>query len=806
MLRDLRHAFHTLMRSPAYTLLCIGVLALGIGANAAIFSVLDSVVLHALPYPDPDRLVYVWERFPAMPPPMGPRMQVARRNFREWQRQATVFSSMAAIAMRTLDETSGGHPRHVQTAFASPELLPMLGGQPRLGRTFGTTDDRSVVLTDAFFESRYQRDPATIGRTLTLDGAAYTVVGVLPTGFHLPSAYEGSDQYKPEVWVPLSRLPNTDAQERAMELRVIARLKPGATLAQARTEMAAIAERLSQSDPERDKGWTTSVFDIRTEDTHPEVHRALYVLMGAVGFLLLIACANLANLTLARATLRSREIALRLALGATRGRLLTQLIAEPFLLSLGGAALGLLLAKWGIALIVAFKPEDIQRPELIAINMPVLLFAALAGILTTILFGLAPSIAASRADLNTALKTGGAGGASAARLRSRQFLIALEVALALLLVTGAGLMIRSLQELLAVGVGFRTERATIADVDLPAQRYTDGAARSRFFHELVARAAAAPGIDGAAIVDNPPLHRISMSNFYIEGRPDPAISQLPIADKCHLTPGYLALIGLRLEAGRWFTDSDLAATEKGPNAFAIVNRAFARQFFPSENPIGRRLLDSDRKQASQIVGVVSDYRPMGVENGTRPTIFWPDLRLPTASLVVRSSAATSTLAKVMRDVIWSLDKDLPAAEVQPMQHYVDEWLSQRRFNTFLLGMFAGLAMLLGMLGIYGVLASLVASRVREIGIRMAIGATPSQIGSLVLGQSMIPVAIGLSAGLAASLVLGRFLESLLYNVRPRDPLTLVIATAAVLLAAPVAIYVPLRRATRVECTIALRAE
>jgi predicted permease len=805
-MRDLRHAFHTLRRSPGYTLLCVGVLALGIGANAAIFSVLDSVVLHALPYPDPDRLVIVWERFPAMPPPLGPRMFVARRNFREWQRRTTVFSSMAAFGMRSLDETSGGHPRPVRTGYASPQLLPMLGAEPRLGRAFDPANDRTVLLTDDFFESRYQRNSSAIGRFLTIGGAAYTIAGVLPASFHLPATNEGTDQLKPEVWIPLSRLPETEAQDHSRELRVIARLKPGVTLAQAPTEMEAVMKRVYEADPSFNAGWTTSVFDLRTEDTEPQVHRALYVLMGAVGFLLLIACANLANLTLARATLRSRELAMRLALGATRPRVISQLIAEPLLLSLAGAGLGLLLAKWGIDLMVGFKPENIQRPELIAINLPVLLFAAVAGIVTTILFGLAPALAASRADLNTTLKSGGGVGASAARVRSRQFLIALEVALALVLVTGAGLMIRSFQELLAVGVGFRTERVTIADVDLPAQRYPNDAARSRFFHELLRRVAAAPGIDGAGIVDNPPLHKIAMSNFYVEERPDPPLADLPIADKCRLTPGYLGLIGLRLESGRWFTESDLALTEKGPNAVAIVNRALARQFFPNENPIGRRLLSPDRKQASEIVGVVSDYRPMGVENGTRPTIFWPDLRLSSASLVVRSSATTGTLAKVMRDAIWSLDKDLPAPEVQPMQHYVDEWLSQRRFNTFLLGMFAGLALILGVLGIYGVLASLVASRVREIGIRMAVGATPRQIGRLVLRQSMIPVSAGFAAGTIGSLVLGRFLESLLFNVRPRDPLTLALAAVAVLLAAPLAIYVPLRRATSVECVLALRTE
>jgi putative ABC transport system permease protein len=667
-------------------------------------------------------------------------------------------------------------------------------------------NNRVAILTDALFDRQFQRDKTAIGRTLTLDGAAYMVIGVLPPGFHLPATHEGSDQVRAEIWVPLSRLPATDEQNHARTLRVIARLKPGATLAQARTEMEVIAQRLQKTDPEHNEGWLTSVFDIRTEDTDPDVHRALYVLMGAVGFLLLIACANLANLTMARATLRARELAMRLALGATRARLVSQLIAEPLLLSLSGAALGLLLAHWGLKLIVAYKPENVMRPELIAINLPVLLFAALAGIATTLLFGLLPSLTASRADLNTALKTGGGGGSSAVRLRSRQALIALEVALALVLVTGAGLMIRSFQELLAVGVGFRTERVSLADIDLPANRYRDNVARARFFRELLARAGGMAGIDGAAIVDNPPLHKIVMSNFFVEGRPEPPLNELPIADKNHMSPAFFDLIGLRMEAGRTFTETDLAVTEKGPNAVVIVNRAFARQFFPNENPVGHRLLDGDKKQASEIVGVVSDYRPMGAENGTRSTIFWPDLRLPTASLMIRSSEPAASLAASIRNLVWSLDRDLPAAETRSMTYYIDEWLSQRRFNTFLLGVFAALALILGMLGIYGVLAGLVASRVREIGIRMAIGATPGQIGKLVLAQSMIPVVAGLTAGLVASLALGRFLESLLFHVKTHDPLTLALALAAVLIAAPLAVWVPLRRATRVDCTVALRQE
>jgi putative ABC transport system permease protein len=600
----------------------------------------------------------------------------------------------------------------------------------------------------------------------------------------------------------------------------MARLRPGVSLAQSRTEMAAIAQRLGQSDKKLDEGWTVAVFPFEVEDTSPTLHRALYVLLAAVAFLLLIACTNLANLTLARATLRSREIAVRVALGATRARVIAQLVSESFVVSLLGAAAGLLLAHWCIKLMLALEPPDIQRPELIGIDIPVFAFAAFASILTTLLFGLAPSIAASRADLSSALKAGGGWGVSAARVRSRQFLIVVEVALALMLLAGAGLMARSFRELIRTGIGFQTAHLNTVDIALPEKRYTDAAARSRFFHAVLDRVRTVPGVTAAAVIDNLPLHQIADSNFYIAGRPEPSLQSLPIADTAHASPAYFRVIGLRLLAGRVFTDTDLAFTEKDQDAVVIVNQAFARQFFPGEEPLGKRLLSPDKKHASEIVGVVADYRPMGVENGVRSQMFWPDLRLRSATLIVRTHpeivrthleivrtrAEPVSLAHSIQSVIWSLDKDVPADKVSSMDFYLDEWQSQRKFNTLLMGIFAALALVLAMMGIYGVLSNLVASRVREIGIRMAIGATSVEIAKLVLLQSMLPVAIGLALGLGGTFALSRFLEALLYHVQARDPLTVALAVCTILLISPIAIYVPLRRATSVDCTVALREE
>jgi len=810
LLRDLRHALRTLFRSPAYALTCVAVLALGIGANTAIFSVVHSVILTPLPYPDPSRLVFVWERFPNMPDPPGGRIQVARKNYLEWKRQNTVFSDMAAFRDMPLDETGIDQPQRVSTGFGSANLFTMLGARARFGRLFAPDEERRdndhvAVLTDKYFDQRFHRDPAALGKSIILGGVAYTVVGVLPPKFHLPANWEGMDQRKPDVWVPLSRLWNSPDVDSNRQLLVMARLRPGVSLAQSRTEMAAIAQRLGQSDKKLDEGWTVAVFPFEVEDTSPTLHLALYVLLAAVAFLLLIACANLANLTLARATLRSREIAVRLALGATRTRIIAQLVSESFVVSAVGALAGLLLAHWCIKLMLALEPPDIQRPELIGIDLPVFAFAAFASILTTLLFGLAPSIAASGADLSSALKAGGRG-VSAARFRSRQFLIVVEVALALMLLAGAGLMARSFRELITTGIGFQTAHLSTVDIALPEKRYADDAARSRFFRAVLDRARAVPSVTAAAVIDNLPLHQISDSNFYIAGRPEPSLQSLPIADTAHSSPEYFAVIGLHLVTGRFFTNADLAFTEKDRDAVVIVNQEFARQFFPGEEPLGKRLLSPDKKHASEIVGVVADYRPMGVENGARPQIFWPDLRLRIGTLIVRTRGEPVSLARAIQGAIWSIDKDVPADKVFSMDFYLDEWQSQRKFNTLLMGIFAGLALALAMLGIYGVLSNLVASRVREIGIRMAIGATSGEIAKLVLLQSMLPVAIGLALGLGGTFALSRFLEALLYHVQARDPLTLALAVCTILLISPIAIYVPLRRATSVDCTVALREE
>ncbi len=502
---------------------------------------------------------------------------------------------------------------------------------------------------------------------------------------------------------------------------------------------------------------------------------------------------------------RSREVAVRLALGATRRQIVQQLMMEPLVISLAGAAAGLLLAHWAVKGMLALEPVELQRPELIEINIPVFVFAGVASVLTALLFGLAPAISASRLDLNSAMKSGG-WGVSAGRSRSRQFLIAAEIAMALVLVSGAGLMIRSLREMVDTGIGFRIDRLIAADIDLPEKTYTSGERRSRFFRELMMHVRAIPGVTAVSVVDNLPLHRVSMTNFSIAGRPEPPKDSLPMADCAQSSPDYLGMIGMKLIAGRFFTGNDLALNEKDAGGVAIVNQAWVRKFMSGEEPLGKRILNSGKKNAFEIVGVVSDYRPMGTENGTRPQIFWPYLKLNSASLLVRTRAAPEGMKKALQAAVAALDKSLPTDKIETMEQHLHEWLSQRQFNTLLMSVFAALALLLAMIGVYGVLANMVASRTREIGIRMALGATSSRIAALILRQSMIPVAIGLLLGLAGSFALRRFIEQLLFQVRADDSVTRALAIGLILILSPVAIYLPLRRAMSVDCTVALREE
>jgi putative ABC transport system permease protein len=806
---ELRVALRALLKSPGYTAACVAVLALGIGANTAIFSIVYAVILKPLPYPDTSRLVFIWEKFPALPEPIGPRMQAQRVAYLEWRRQTAVFSDMAAFQEAPQNEVGGERPRTISTGFASATLLPLLGATPQLGRLFRPDEeqagsDRVAILADVYFDRRFHRDPSAIGKSIAIGRADYTIIGVLPRRFHLPAIYEGEDQKKPEVWLPLSRLWNRPGDDLGFQLYVIGLLKREVPLNQARAAMTTLQASLNKSDPERYISSDASVFPVTVEDQSPDLNLALYVLLGAVGLLLLIGCGNLANLTLARATRRAREIAVRRALGASRSRIIGHLLTESLLVSLAGAAASVLLAYALIRTLPWFH-MPVRRPDEIELNGAVFVFGAAVSILTTLLFGLAPAVTASGASVSDALKTRGSG-ATAALARTRRMLTAAEVALALILLSGAGLLIRSFATLVRTGAGFSTEQLAVIDVDPPEVRYPDAASRTRFYDILLQRARAIPGVGTVCIASTLPLHRINFQTFAIAGRPKPDLKNSPSADTAHVTLDYFRLIGLPVLTGRDFAAADVARNAAGKgDGVVIVNQSFVTKFFGGQNPLGQRLLlDNDRPFA--IVGVVADFRVMGALSDAHPQYFVAGIDGLEGSLLLRTSVAPESLFDQIRAAVWSVDRELPAAEVSTMKRFIDEMIADSRSIVLLISVFAGLALLLAMLGVYSVLANLVATRTREIGIRMALGATPSQIGRLVAGQSTKPLAIGLALGVAGGLALGRVIESLLVGVTAHDPLTFVLAVVAVALVTPLALWLPVRRATRVECTVALRDE
>jgi predicted permease len=808
-LRDVRMAYRTLRKSPGYTIACVAVLALGIGANTAIFSVVEAVILRPLQYPQVNRLVHVWLKIPSLPEPLGPRMQVSRVIFQEWQKQTDIFSDLAAYQEAPLTETGFERPSTVSTGYATGNLFHLLGAYAAAGRSFSPEEqqkgaDHVVILSDAYFEKRFHREASALGKSVTLGKIDYTIIGALPSTFKLPAIYGGMEQKKPDLWIPVSRLWNVANDDTSLQLYVIGLLQPGVKIDQARTVISALQKRLNKSDPERFVIEESNINPLDVEAKSEEVNLALYVLLGAVGFLLLIGCANLANLTMARATKRAREISIRRALGASRGRIILQLLTESLIVATLGAVAGLLLSK-GILVALTRIPTIVPQPDQLELNLPVLAFTAAISLLTTLLFGLAPAVSASRVSVNRALKSRGGGGASATLGRSRQFLTAIEVGLAVILLCGSGLLLRSFVGLLRTGLGFDTHQLLVADVDLPDIRYPDSGGRERYYQALLAKVKAIPGVTFAGFSNTLPIHSTNFSTFTLAGKPKPKISESPTADTGFVSLGYFQSVGLPIRAGRDFTETDVAQNLHGKgDGVMMINQAFADKFFRNENPLGQRVLFNDRP--FQVVGVATNFLVWGGIDEAHPQFFVAGMDGPKGLLILRTAVPPATISDEVRNAMLSLDKELPVTKVETMDHSIDEVATEPKSVLVLLSTFAGLALLLAMIGVYSVLANLVASRTREIGIRMALGATPQGIGRMVAAQSLWPVLGGLVVGLAASLAVSRLLTDFLFGVSPADPLTFALTVSAIAIAAPLAVWGPVRRATRVECTVALREE
>ena len=804
--QDVRYALRMLAKNPAFTAIAVVALALGIGANTAIFSVVNAVLLRPLPFKHPEQLVMLWENAAHLG---FPKDTPSPANFLDWQKQAQSFTGMAAMVERSFNLTGVGEPERLEGRRISANLFDLLGVPALLGRTFVADDDRPgshvVLLSHSLWQRRFGSDPGVIGRALTLNGESYTVVGVMPRFVQLPGYATRSDQ----LWVPVA-FPQEEASQRGNHfLEVIARLKAGITLKQAQTEMETIAARLAQQYPVYNTRRGAVVVPLH-EQIVGDIRPALLVLLGAVGFVLLIACANVANLLLARAAVRQKEIALRLALGASRSRLTRQFLTESVLLAIFGAGLGLLLAFAGIRILGTFIPSSISQVQTISIDATVLIFTAGVAVLTGIAFGLAPAIHGSHLNLNDTLKESGRDSAGAARgHRARGLLVIGEVAISFVLLIGAGLLINSFLHLRKLDPGFRADHLLTMKVDLSEVKYPDRDRRAAFFDEVTRRVRALPGVQSAAVANNLPLtYNGDSMTISIEGLADPPPGQQPDVIYRVIGPGYFATMGIQIVRGRDFTDHDKGDAKD----VVVISEKTAQHFWPGQDPIGKRLKPGSSASTSpwrEVIGVVKDVRQNDLIAPTKMEMYlnYRQLKnIPANALVVRTSIEPMSLAGSVRNAIWSVDKDQAVADIDTMDHIVAEAVARQRFSMVLLGFFAAVALLLASVGIYGVMSYSVAQRTREIGIRIALGARRADVLQMTVKAGLKLVGAGMLLGVAAAFILTRVMATLLYGISATDPITFAGISLVLLAVAIFASYVPALRATKVDPIVALRAQ
>jgi putative ABC transport system permease protein len=813
-LADLRFGLRLLRKSPGFALVTIAVLALGIGANAAVFSVIDAVLLRSLPLRNPERVVMLWEKNPALGGSIGERLPAAYLTFLEWQRQATQFEAIAGFEDANFNLTGGPEPERIEGARSSANIFALFGVRTAQGTTFDSAANdpsktRVVVLTDAFFRSHFAGQGNVLGETLTLNDTVYTIVGVLPSDFHLPAAREGQDQHSPKLWVPYDETATQNQVEaKRRKMQVYGRLRDGVTLAQARAEMDGVAKKIAEQDPAQNAGFGVNLFPVSVENLGQDLRRNLLVMLAAVGFVLLIACANIANLMLTRATARQKEMAIRKALGAGSGRLLSQLLAESLLLSGIGALLGLSLAHFGIKALVTLHPAGITRPEDIQLNLPVLLFTIGISVVAGVFFGMIPAFQAARTDVNTFLNQTRGVNAGSSSSRLRRALVVAEVALACVLLVGAGFMVKSMLAVLSVDPGFRADHLLTMKFSMPASRYASDVQIAAFCRQVEDKIAAMPGVKNVSFSDGLPMTRIRLTRFLLEGQPPPARGSEPTADMRGIfSPGYFDAVGIRLVAGRNFTADELQA--KAP--VMVVNQTLAKRLWPNEEAVGQHLRSVPSRPetppvVSTIIGVVGDTHQEGLESKTRPEITKPMVDFTQLTLAVRGPGDPEALITSVKSQIWSVDRNLPVFEVRTMEQILDEDTSQRKFQSFVMTVFAGLALVLASIGLFGVLSSLVSQRTQEIGIRMALGAQKRDVLGLILREGLRMVALGVIIGVAGGMALSRYLASLFFGVSPAHPATYLQVALLMIGIALIATLLPAWRAARVNPMVALRYE
>jgi len=812
LISEFRFSLRILRRNPGFSSAAIVVLALGIGANTAIFSVVNAVLLRPLPFDDPSHIMQVWHTPPAKSFPGMTMFSVSPANYLDWHSQSSSFEEMAAYGFRAFTIGGTERPEAIQAGAVASDFFPLLRVQPLLGRTFAPEEDQPgqghvVVLGYNFWRDHFASDRNIVGRSVIIDGENYSIVGVMPETFRFPSWAK--------LWVPLAWGNDTRAVRGNHNYGVIARLKKNVDIHQAQAELSAISTRLEQLYPEDDKGWGAIIIPLR-EQLVGDVRPALLVLLGAVAFVLLIACANVANLVLAKTLARRKEIAIRAALGASRLVVLRQILAETVLLSVFGGALGLFLARFGITLIVKVLGDRIPPFMQVTLDVPVLAFTLLLSIVAGVLAGLIPSVRFTKADVNEALKQGQSRGSSDARGGgTRRLLVVSEVALSLVLLIGAGLMIRSLWELRKVQPGFDPHSVLTMTVPVPRNRFLSPAGQINFFQDALTRVRALPGVDSAGVIDDLPLNGGgSHQPFSIEGRPVPQMSDQPEVDVRLISPGYIRAMHIPVLRGRDLNDADIV----GRPGAVLISDSLARRFWPNEDPIGKHLtLTFFPNVVREVVGIVGDTKLDSLDE-TRPvaTIYHSlaQLTAPPSepwrsfgmSFAVRTSSDPMNSVTAVTRALHQAAPDLPVVDVMSMNEIIAQSVSPQRFNMLLLACFAGLALVLATVGIYSVLSYTVRRRVREIGIRMALGASNNDVVRMVLTDGLKPILLGVVLGLAAALALSRVVASLIFGVRATDPLTFAAVALLLLIVGIFATILPALRATRIEPVQILREE
>jgi putative ABC transport system permease protein len=812
--QDLRYALRMLRHTPGFTAIAILTLALGIGANTAIFSVIDSVLLRPLPYQDPAGLVMLWENNSQHP---NPHNTVSPPDFLDWQSRNSVFAEMSPLFDQRVNLTGNGVPQEVVVQDVSANFFSVLGVRSILGPGITAENgkpghDDVVVLSYGFWKERFAGDPEIIGKHVVLNGHSQIIVGVAPqnfTWFIKDGSFTGA---KPQMWTPfIFPASFSDHKDIGRFLTVVARLKPGVTVAQAKSQMDTIAARIALEYPDSNGYWGVNVVSVR-DQISGDLRPALLILLGAVAFVLLIACANVSSLLLARAAAREREIAVRTAIGASRWRIARQLLTESILLALIGGAIGMALAVWGTNLLLAATPGNLLDLRSIPIDWRVLAFAGGSTLLAALLFGVLPSYISAHSGISETLKEGGRG-SSAGKQRSfaRGAFVVAQMCLALVLLASSGLLIRSFVRLVGVDPGFDASHLLTFKVSLPSLKYKTDTARLTFFRQLLARVSHLPGVRSVSMNSFPPFSGLgSATDVHVLSQPERSLMDLPVAAVRIIGADYFSTMQIPLRAGRAF--NELEVTEK--RHVVVVNQAFADQCIHGVNPIGQKAViymkspEESKNTPSEIIGVVGDVRQMGLDTPAEPTVYWPhpELVISEMTIVVRTENDPLALVSAARNELQQMDPEQPMAAIATMDQLLAGSLSRSRFTMLVLGVFAALAVVLACVGIYGVIAYSVTQRTQEFGIRMALGANRRDVFRLVLGQGTRLTGLGIGFGIVAALLVTRLLATLLYGISATDPLTFTAVSLLLALVALAACYIPARRATRVDPIVALRYE